>query len=119
MDNQTTGALALIFGVIILLGSIITFIAASSTVNNYETDIGQVKRSLDPDAQDEYRRALGWQACSGIGIVIGGILSFVGAYLYFRQEPQRQRPQPYHPPPAQPYYPPPQQPPPYQPPPPY
>jgi len=70
----------LIFGAIVLCGSVFNYMYVQEPISTYESVLGQLGRFFDPAYQQSYERLKMYEMVSVVGAIIGFIFVLVGVF---------------------------------------
>ncbi len=72
------GVVLLIFGLVIMAGSIVAMTTAQSNISDYESVIGELGRMIDPEMEAAYNNAKMMRTGSNIGAAVGLAMLVIG-----------------------------------------
>jgi hypothetical protein len=72
------GVVLLIFGLVIMAGSIVAMTTAQSNISDYESVIGELGRTIDAEIEAAYNNAKRMQTGSNIGAAVGLAMLVIG-----------------------------------------
>lgn len=99
-DSEGIGYIIIIGGILLLISVISSFIENNEEVNDYESREGELERSLNDDAEDQYQDAIYQRnLCVLYGFICVGII-VGGIWVVFDQRRQSDNVPPGQPPPV-------------------